>query len=427
MQCTKCGRDIPEGATCLSQLPWDLPAGIQRSDYLNFCIACCEWDPDDPPVPCCTLSRDQLQGEQAVGPVSCHCCQATVPQNAWVFCWTFFDWPKLSGSQSALGGTEPEQEGGANPWVGGLHRRKGGWNNLSPDTQRRFRTRGLGRGLAPRSPTEARKFFEGSIPKSIRDGGDKSVRRFMRGRDVSHIESVARNPGRAKDPGNVVWEKSGRNRSRGARNMTKVEVDAAKTATRRSGYAALGRSVAKQAAWAAALEFVVAGLENWFHWRRGRKTGKQAAKDTAKSTVTSLWFAAVWIILIKVVGLIVPSLVLLVLYLVMGSFIVGLFMGAPLTIPLVILGAVLIILTVLAVLAVARIGFLIVGAVKTYRRVAQAASQDEEHSALANDGFPLDEFHVYFCSRCILQEHICPRVGPDSLEWSTGLSPEPGR
>ena len=427
MQCTKCGCDIPAGAACLSQLPWDLPVGIQRSDYLNFCIACCEWDLGGPPVPWCRLSRDQLQGERAVAPVSCHCCQATVPQNDRLFCWTFFDWPKLSGSRSARGGTEPTQEGGTNPWVGALHRRKGGWNSLSPDTQRRFQTRGLGRGLAPRSLTKARKFFEGSIPKSIRDGGDKSVRRFMRGRDVSHIESVARNPGRAKASGNVVWEKSSRNRSRGARNMTKGEVAAAKAATRRSGYAELGRSVAKQAAWAAALEFVVAGLENWFHWKRGRKTAKQAAKDTAKSTVTSLWIAAVWLILIKVIGLIVPSLVLLVLYLAMGSLIVGLFMGAPLTIPLVILGALLIVLTVLAMLAASKFVFLIVGAVKTYRRVAQAASQDDEDSDFANDGFPLDEFRVYFCSRCILQEHIRPRVGPDSLEWSTGLSPESGR
>ncbi|MYC62607.1 MAG: hypothetical protein F4X16_07190 [Caldilineaceae bacterium SB0661_bin_34] len=146
----------------------------------------------------------------------------------------------------------------------------------------------------------------------------------------------------------------------------------------------------------------------------------------AKSTLTSLWTAAVWIAVIKVVGLIVPSLVLLVLYLAMGSLIVGLFMGAPLAIPLVILGAGLAVLTVLAVLAAARIGFLIVGAVKSYRRVARAASQDDGNSVTVNDGFPLNEFRVYCCARCILQEHICPRVGPDRLEWSTGLSPEPG-
>ena len=259
----------------------------------------------------------------------------------------------------------------------------------------------------------------------IRDR-DKGIQQFLRGQDASHTKPVSRNPDLAKDPRNLVWENSSRNRSRGACHMTKAEVAAAKATTRRSGYAALGSSVAKQAAWAAALEFIVAGLKNWFHWRRGRKTGKQTAKDTAKSTVTSLWTAAVWITMIKVVGLIVPSLVLLVLYLAMGSLIVGLFMGTPLAIPLIILGTVSIALTVLAVLAVAKIGFLIVGAVQTYRRVARAASQDDGNSAPANDGFPLDEFRACFCSRCILQELIHPRVGPDSLEWNTDLSPEPG-
>ena len=60
--------------TCLSQLPWDLPTGIHRSDYKNFCIACCEWDQDGPAVPCCTLSSEHLQKGIADPPLSCQSC-----------------------------------------------------------------------------------------------------------------------------------------------------------------------------------------------------------------------------------------------------------------------------------------------------------------------------------------------------------------
>lgn len=424
MQCTKCNSDIPAGAACLSQLPWALPAGIHRSDYKNFCIACFEWDQGGSPVPCCTLAPEHLQREIVEDPVSCQRCRETMHPNTRAFFWTFFDWPESTSARSNPEARKLHRWGGAAPGFGGLGGRKGGWNRLESGTQRMFRTRGLGRGLGSRPPPEARRLYE-SIPKSSRNSNEDTLQ-FLKGRDASHIKPVSRYPGLAKKPRNIVWENSSRNRSRGARDMTKAERAAAWADTQRAGYKALGKSVARQAALAAALEFIVAGLENWFHWRRGRKTGKQAAKDMAKSTLTSLWTAAVWIAVIKVVGLIVPSLVLLVLYLAMGSLIVGLFMGAPLAIPLVILGAGLAVLTVLAVLAAARIGFLIVGAVKSYRRVARAASQDDGNSVTVNDGFPLNEFRVYCCARCILQEHICPRVGPDRLEWSTGLSPEPG-
>ena len=401
MQCTKCSRDIPAGAACLSQLPWDLPAGIHRSDYRNFCVSCFEWDSGQPPVPFCTLSREQLRREMTEAPVSCHHCQETVPRNTWAFCWTFFDRPKSSGSRSALGGAEPTQEGGATPWIGGLHRHKGGWNSLSPDTQRRFRTRGLGRGLTPRSLTEARRFFEDSIPKSIRDGGDRSVRRFMRGRDASHIESVARNPGRARDPGNLRWEPAGRNRSRGARNMTQSEVARTESETRWAGRVELGRSVVKQAAWTAAIELFVASLENWFHWKRGRKTGKQAAGDAARSTGTSLGTAVVMVVMAPLIRVAVLFLALLGILLAMGGAVWHEFAGASLAIPMAIGGVVLTVLTMRY--AVNTLLGTIRFAIDAFRRVARAARHDD---------VPLDEFHVFFCSRCIRQDDVCPRVEP---------------
>lgn len=290
MQCTKCGRGIPAGAACLSQLPCALPTGIHRSDYMNFCIRCFVWNPDGPPEPGCALSREHLQQKEAEDSVSCHCCQETIPQNTEAFAWTFFDWPQSSRSDPVARNLHGRID--AAPWIGGLHRSRGGWNRLSPDTQRLFRTRGLGRGLGSRTPAEARRLFA-SLPRPIRNGKEKAILRFLRRRHASHIEPVTLNRGRAKDPGNIVWEDPSINRRRGGQKMTKAEFAAAKASNRRAGYAEFGKSVGKQAAWAAAIELFVAGLENWFHWKRGRKTGKQAVGDAARNAGASLWTTAV--------------------------------------------------------------------------------------------------------------------------------------
>ena len=58
---TTAARRVVGRAACLSRLPWDLPTGIHRSDYKNFCIACSEWDQGGPAVPCCIPSSKHLQ------------------------------------------------------------------------------------------------------------------------------------------------------------------------------------------------------------------------------------------------------------------------------------------------------------------------------------------------------------------------------
>ena len=395
MQCTKCGRDIPRGAACLSQLPCDLPAGIHRSGYMNFCIHCFEWSSGGPPEPGCTLSREHLQQVKTEASVSCHYCQETISPNAEAFVWTFFDWPKSSRSRSDPVARNLHGGTGAAPWIGGWHRGKGGWDRLSPDTQRQFRTRGLGRGLGSWTLAKQRRLYE-SIPQSIRNAGDKGVQRFLRRRHASHIESVKLNPGRGKDLGNIVWEDPGINRRRGAQNMTKAEFAAAKASNRRAGYAEFGKSVGRQVAWTAAIELFVAGLENWFHWKRGRKTGKQAVGDATRSTGASLWttvvMTAVASLLMPVLTIVALLSVALGLILVSSGPVWHAINGAQLATPLTIGGIVLIVLPVLY--AVHAICGMVRFPVNTVRRLARAARYDD---------FPLDELRVYFCLPCTLQ------------------------
>ena len=159
----------------------------------------------------------------------------------------------------------------------------GAWNNLSAETQMQFRTRGLGRGIGPRSPAMARRFYETRVPASIRNQGEDAVRNFMKGKDASHIKPVSNKPAWAKRPSNIVLEDSYTNRARGSRNMTRADLNAVEKAGRRAGIRATFRGVAKGGIFAAALEAPIAGLENFFHWRRGRKSLGRATADSAKS------------------------------------------------------------------------------------------------------------------------------------------------
>lgn len=77
------------------------------------------------------------------------------------------------------------------------------------------------------------------------------------------------------------------------------------------------------------------------------------------------------------------------------------FAGASLAVPMAIGGVVLTVLTMRYAINtfLGTVRF----AINAFHRVARAARHDD---------FPLDEFHVPFCSRCILQDDVCPRVEP---------------
>ena len=294
MRCNECLHEIAEGSICLSQIPPVVPEGFHRRNYQNFCIACegCnsnveELREDTPPCFALWLDHWYTSREQAPATVDCGYCGAAINRGTITVAQEFFDWPPPEvdlnserGGASASGSPAGVAIAGT-----GIPRPAGGWENLSRATQRRFKVGGLGRDLGSRSEAMAQRLYD-SVPKEVRNLGEEAVKRFLKGKDASHIRSVSNAPGRARQPGNVVWEKSSLNRARGGRNMIPTEVAKAKSAGRLSGLSTVGRSMASNAAKGGAIaaltEAPVSGVENFLHWKRGRKSGQQAVKDAAK-------------------------------------------------------------------------------------------------------------------------------------------------
>ena len=301
IRCTECNHQIPSGADCLSQLPPGVPENFRRSKFKTFCISCTRCDQTGSgrarrglhPLENCYVRHltirightpDQKMTE---GPVPCAYCGQTIRRNTKAFVQEIYAWPEHYRESASKSTNGSGASVGASSGASGFRSGSDGWHRLSPETQRLFQTRGLGRGVRPRSPAMAQRLYERSIPRAVRNGGDSAVRSFLKGKDASHIRSVTNAPERARQPSNIVWEKAGTNRARHSRNMNPPEVAGAKSANRTSALTAVARSAAGRAVrggvFAAVTEVPVAGVENFLHWKHNRKSGKQAATDTAKS------------------------------------------------------------------------------------------------------------------------------------------------
>ncbi len=101
------------------------------------------------------------------------------------------------------------------------------------------------RGLSGLNQTwtqaEAKRLYS-KIPLGVRNQGPDAVKTFLAEYDLSHIESVSRNPARAKDLNNVVWEDPSLNRARRANNMSRSDLLKARGNLAREGLQAGSRS-----------------------------------------------------------------------------------------------------------------------------------------------------------------------------------------
>ena len=165
------------------------------------------------------------------------------------------------------------------------------FGDLSPKMQVKLRWAGLGNGRGIRTTYEAEQFLHGTVPGPVRNMGPKAVEEFVKGKDASHIESVANAPGKAKSVKNTLWESSKRNASRGSANMNKTDrilarakngVDVAGIAARR-----IAAGAARGAALAALMETPVTVAENTIRTARGRMSKREAAKRAAYDTATA--------------------------------------------------------------------------------------------------------------------------------------------
>ena len=292
MRCTECSHEITSGTECLSQMPSVMPDHFHRRKYQNFCIECVDCRSKGKP-PCYVRRLDHWYAptDKAKEAIGCARCGEQIPQGTWTAVQKFYAWPESSQGVDHRGGSPSGSSidtgaRAAGSGAAGVARRihDGEWCNLSRDTQKKFQYGGMGRGLGSRTSSEAQQTYEGCVPEAIRYQGEKAVLKFKQGKDFSHKVSVAKSPDMAKGPNNVVLENSKINQSRGSRNMTGAELEAIKSANRSAAIAATAKGAAKGGVIAAALEAPVTSWENFWHWKRGRKSFGQATKDSAKST-----------------------------------------------------------------------------------------------------------------------------------------------
>ena len=160
------------------------------------------------------------------------------------------------------------------------------FTDLSPGLKWKFRIAGLGNGRGVRTPAQAEQFYLRSVPASVRKLGERAVGQFLKGKQASHVESVANAPGKAKALGNTVWEYAKSNTHRGPRNMTRAQQLGVNFRNGAHAARLVAKSVsvnaARGGALAAAMETPVSIAENTIRVMKGKKTKEDAAKDVAK-------------------------------------------------------------------------------------------------------------------------------------------------
>ena len=297
LKCDECRHEISAEARCISQMPPVLPGGFLRRKFENFCIDCkdCEAaapNPDGDLRSCYERSLDHWYTPRVRTSYSetCAGCGDEIPEKTWALVQKFYVWPdseneaetSSADGSDRFGGILPGVVTGFAPGDPPAH-----WSNLSAKTRWRFRIGGLGRGFGSRSPKMAQRVYEREVPRIIRNLGEPAVRAYLKGKHFSHRISVRNAPASAKAPSNVVLETASANLTRGSRNMSSTALATAKKGQRISAIKVAGKSVvsssAKAGAFAAATEAAVSIPENFLHFRRGRKTGGQAVKDSTKS------------------------------------------------------------------------------------------------------------------------------------------------
>ena len=349
-KCRECYHYIDAGTECLSQTPPKMPAGLRRSKFENYCLNCPECDANGSGLSCFArrLSHWYAPKATAENEVLCGHCNQTIPKGTRTVAQNIYTWPN-DEMKSASNGTNPGGPAAAATATTAANPTSG-WEKLSPATQRKISTAGLGGPRGTRTLKQAQQFYEYSIPQRVRNAGERAVLNFLRGKEASHIRSVRNAPHLTKTTKNIIWEHRSRNQARGGSNMTLADQKAARSANINSAVTVGMKAAFRRAAFGGVIAMImegpVAGLENCFHCRRGRKTSRQATQDAVKSTAVATGAGAATS---AILPLILPSL-------------------GPVGLPLMIAG-----------------GALWVGT--TVHRVASAARHD----------LPIAELYVFFC------------------------------
>ena len=290
LRCGECRHNILPRRLCLSELPEEMPPGVSRSDFRNYCIGCPEcWRRG---MHACYVRY--LEGGNSQGrthrSLPCSRCGRRIPSGDRAGIETHYDWPSALEDRDGLTdrATARTSTAGTVGMAAGLEvlvrgMPSGSFADLSDSLQQKFATAGLGGDRGAWADPEA--IYRDTIPFPIRNLG-VDPRRYTDGNDLSHRISVSNSPELARDPGNIVgFENSSLNRARGAETMTGMEEFRLHTT---NAFHASGivlseclKAAATTALLSGLLEAPISIAENAIHYRKGRKTGEEAIKEAA--------------------------------------------------------------------------------------------------------------------------------------------------
>lgn len=158
------------------------------------------------------------------------------------------------------------------------------FSGLSPAVKAKFAMAGLQGAWRPVEAAQA--FFEEGVPSAVRNLGEDAVLKFVEGKHASHIQSVFNAPGRMAEHANIVWEAAKDNLSRGATDMTAMDLAKANALNVLDATGIVMNQAVRTAATAGcigmALEGVVSIAENYIYVYKGDKDVAEGARDAAK-------------------------------------------------------------------------------------------------------------------------------------------------
>ena len=279
--CSECGHTISGGSPCTSEIPEQLHEleNVRTEAFRHFHIIC-----RDCPAgkSCYQVYASRQTPIVAQGNTGCTYCHHPLSAGEPVFHDSFL----FLASNSKTEAADARWSGLGLAGLRGVRlNRAASFRDLSDSLKLKFINAGLGGRRGLRTFAEAERLFNSTVPRTVRNSGEGAIRKFLRGKQASHIESVSNAPSKAKSPGNIVWESAKNNIRRGPRNMNRMERLAASAKNGAHSVRIVGKAVAanagRGAAMAAVLEAPVSTLENGIHCARGRKSRGEATKDTA--------------------------------------------------------------------------------------------------------------------------------------------------
>ena len=283
INCDGCDHPIPEGQPILSDIPEQIPEDFPREAFRHFHIHCHRCGVNS--IPCYQLYASGQISFAAQANTDCDRCGHPIHAGQDVLRDSFFIWNTTRDT-----GDNGVASGGL-AGIGRTHKSIAPTPFKTLGLKRKFVKAGLGKDRGYRTVAQAEELYLRSVPRQVRQFGLKGVTDFLKGKDASHIESVANQPGKANMPWNILWEPPQWNLRRGSANMKFLE----RTRAHGRNGADAARIVGKNALlnartgamWGALLEAPVSAVEGTICVAKGKMSKKDAAKKAAMNTAKS--------------------------------------------------------------------------------------------------------------------------------------------